>query len=86
MNRHLSCTSCQDGHCRAYLYCSLIFNCLPLIPPLPAWLQEQVSKLRAERETAVRDVALLRADLDNTRGERERAVAEAKKAQEELAR
>ncbi len=55
-------------------------------PSLPAlWLrQEQVSKLRDERETAARDIAVLRADLDNTRQERERAVAEAARSKEEL--
>lgn len=43
-----------------------------------------MSKLRDERETAARDIALLRADLDNTRQERERAVAEAARSKEEL--
>ena len=48
--------------------------------------QEQVTKLREERETAARDLAMLRADLDNTRQERERAVAGAAKAKEDLDR
>lgn len=31
------------------------------------WPQEQVGKLREERETMARDLAVLRADLDSTR-------------------
>lgn len=39
-------------------------------------VQEQVGKLREEREVMSRDLAVLRADLDNTRGERERLLAD----------
>ena len=43
-------------------------------------------KLREEREAATRDLSMLRADFDNTRQERERAVADAAKAKEDLDR
>ncbi len=46
---------------------------------------EQVLKLRDEREATARDLAVLRADLDNTRQERERAVAEMTQARDGLA-
>ncbi len=42
--------------------------------------------LREEREAAARDIALLRADLDNTRGERERAMADVAQAKADLER
>lgn len=45
-----------------------------------------MTKLREEREAATRDLAMLRADLDNTRQERERAVADAAKAKEDMER
>jgi hypothetical protein len=40
----------------------------PLNPP--STQQDQVAKLRAEREAAGRDVALLRSDLDAARGDK----------------
>jgi chromosome segregation ATPase len=49
-------------------------------------LQEAATKLRAEREAACRDVAVLRTDLDSTRGDRERLTQELKEAREELDR
>lgn len=46
----------------------------------------QVEKLREEREGAARDVALLRADLDTTRADRERFVADNARLTEEVDR
>mmetsp|Transcript_5395 Transcript_5395/g.11884 ORF Transcript_5395/g.11884 Transcript_5395/m.11884 type:complete len:815 (-) Transcript_5395:535-2979(-) len=48
--------------------------------------REQVEKLRTEREAAARDIAVLRADLDSTRQERDRLLAENTKAKEEVDR
>ncbi|GLC49983.1 hypothetical protein PLESTB_000329700 [Pleodorina starrii] len=48
--------------------------------------QEQAAKVREERDFAVRDVAMLRADLEDTRKQRERALAEASKAKEDMER
>lgn len=48
--------------------------------------QEQVSKLRAEREVLAGDVAVLRADLDTTRQERDRLLGEFNKAKAETDR
>ena len=49
-------------------------------------MQEQVEKLRTEREAAAKDVAVLRVDLDSTRQERDRLVAEHSRAKEEVDR
>ena len=41
-------------------------------------------KLREERESGARDLAVLRADLDATRGDRERLLSENSKLTEEV--
>ncbi len=46
--------------------------------------QAQVDKLRDERETAGRDAAVLRTDLDATRSDRDRAAAEGAALKAEL--
>lgn len=48
--------------------------------------REQVAKLRAEREVLAGDVAVLRADLDSTRQERDRLLGEFNKAKAETDR
>jgi hypothetical protein len=56
---------------------------------IPSWgvcAQDQVAKLRDEREAAGREVAVLRADLEGVRGERERLVAEVAAMRSELDR
>lgn len=47
-------------------------------------LQDQCKKLREEREGALRDLAVLRCDVEAGRSERERLAAELKEAREEL--
>jgi hypothetical protein len=47
-------------------------------------LQEQCKKLRDEREGAMRDLAVLRCDMEAGRAERDRLVAELKEAKDEL--
>ena len=57
-------------------------------PPLPAppSPQDQVGKLREERDKAVQDVAVLRADLDSTRQERDRLLADNTRVKEDYER
>ena len=52
----------------------------------PVNQQEQVGKLREEREVMARDLAVLRADLDSTRQERDRLLTDFTKAKEEADR
>lgn len=47
-------------------------------------LQEQCKKLWDEREVAMKDLAVLRCDLDAGRAERERLLTELKEAKDEL--
>lgn len=56
----------------------------PLVAAPATCTQDQVQKLRDEREAVSRDLAVLRADLDNTRQERERAFAEAARSKDDL--
>lgn len=49
-----------------------------------ACVQEQCSKLREEREGAMKDLAVLRCDLDAGRAERDRLLVELKEAKDEL--
>lgn len=48
--------------------------------------QEQLQKLRDERESGAKDLAVLRADLDSTRQERDRLLSENTRLKEETDR
>jgi len=63
--------------------CGVPTRLAPCVPPRPL-LQEQVAKLRSEREAAGGEVAVLRTDLENVRGERDRLQGEVTDAKREL--
>lgn len=54
------------------------------MPPHHCLPQDQVQKLRDEREAAGREVAVLRCDLEAARAERERLAEELKGVKDEL--
>lgn len=82
--------------CRPLTTSTVGFDCILSLPVLsgiggallsdvPVFLpQEQCKKLRDEREGAMKDLAVLRCDLDAGRAERERLLAELKEARDEL--
>lgn len=67
------------GLCISVLHLLCISSC-------SAPLQDQVTKLREEREQLARDVAVLRTDLDTTRQERDRLLTESAAAKAEVER
>lgn len=49
-------------------------------------LQEQVTRLRSERENSCRDITVLRSDMEGMKKEHDRVAAEASALREEMER
>lgn len=72
-----------ENHNVQFLWCELHYNNSILCTTCNG-VQEQCQKLRDERESAMKDLAVLRCDLDAGRAERDRLLAELKEAKDEL--